>query len=76
MSKVPLPGNNFKIKKSLIWQTTQNLLRIMAELKEGYLFDKGDMSVLINACIDLLNGTIKPTEKGEKKLAEQEQNNA
>lgn len=74
MSKIHVEGNNLKIKKSKIWNTTQGILSIMSDLKDGYVFDGGDMRVLINTCIDFLNNTIKPTKKGEEKLNEQRDN--
>jgi hypothetical protein len=52
--------NKDHIKKSLIWNTTQNIRQIQRQLCEGYSFDKDILTALVNAMFGFINSVAKP----------------
>jgi hypothetical protein len=53
------------IRLSKIWQTTQNIKSIQAELVKGYSFDKDKLSEMVTAMFSFINGVVKPEAESD-----------
>lgn len=56
------------VKLSKVWQTTQNIKSIQAELVAGYSFDKDRMNELVNAMFSFINGIVSPKADEDKRV--------
>jgi hypothetical protein len=60
----PVRKHKEHIRVSKIWQTTQNIQSIQAELVKGYSFDKDKLSEMVNAMFSFINGIVSPEVEG------------
>lgn len=58
------------IRLSTIWETTQNIRKIKAQLASGYTFDKAKMTEMVEAMFAFINAVVDPNVNPEDQGAD------
>lgn len=63
------PGRRNKdhVRLSTIWETTQNIRKIKAQLAQGYSFDKAKLTEMVEAMFSFINAVVDPSINSEDK---------